>query len=183
MAMRTGRAWTTVALLLILTGLVATATPAQAGEHPRKVWYLSVGDSLSVGVQPDESNTNHPTANGYADQLYQELKKTTPNLALKRLGCAVTETSEEMLLGKSECRRQYKLRVQLADAVAFLLLHRGSVKLVTIDIGANDLEICAGESGIDGDCVRRAFEDLEETCPRSWAPCGGPPAPTFRSSA
>jgi hypothetical protein len=49
--MRTGRAWTTVALLLVLAGLVAMATPAQAGEHPRKVWYLSVGD-LAVGGRP-----------------------------------------------------------------------------------------------------------------------------------
>jgi lysophospholipase L1-like esterase len=168
MAMRTGRAWTTVTLLLILTGLVAMATPAQAGERPKKVWYLALGDSLSVGVQPFASPTdNHPTDNGYADQLYQELKKTTPNLALKKLGCAVTETSADMLHGPSDCRSQYKLRVQLADAVAFLLTHRGSVKLVTIDIGANDIELCGSlETGIDPECVGDAFGSVGMNLPK-----------------
>jgi lysophospholipase L1-like esterase len=164
--MRTGRAWKTVTMLLVLTGLVALAAPAQAGGPPKKVWYLAVGDSLSVGVQPGADGVNHPTANGYADQLHQYLKATTPNLELKKLGCAVTETSENMLKGPSDCRSQYKLKVQLADAVAFLLLHRGSVKLVTIDIGANDLEICAGPTGINQDCVEGAFGDVAANLPK-----------------
>ena len=101
------------------------------------MWYLALGDSLSVGVQPDAANVNHPTTFGYADQLHQALKATTPDLELKKLGCAVTETTTDMLKGPSDCRGQYRLRVQLAAAVAFLLTHRGSVRLVTIDIGAN----------------------------------------------
>ncbi len=166
--MRTGRAWKTVTMLLVLTGLVALAAPAQAGGPPKKVWYLAVGDSLSVGVQPGQ-NGNEPTTNGYADQLYQHLKATKKygNLELKKLGCAVTETSEQMLRGPSDCRSQYKLRVQLADAVAFLLLHRGSVKLVTIDIGANDIEICGSiATGIDPECVQDAFGSVGANLPK-----------------
>jgi lysophospholipase L1-like esterase len=164
--MRTGRTWKTLAVLMVLIGLVVVAGPARANDHGRKLWYLAVGDSLSVGVQPDEDGINHPTTNGYADQLYQQLKATTPHLELKKLGCAVTETSEDMLKGRSDCRSQYKLRVQLADAVAFLLLHRGSVKLVTIDIGANDLEICAGPTGINPTCVEDAFGDVAANLPK-----------------
>ncbi len=72
-----------------------------------------------------------------------------------------------MLKGPSDCRSQYRLRVQLADAVAFLLTHRGSVKLVTIDIGANDLEICGNiETGIDPVCVQDAFSDVGANLPK-----------------
>jgi lysophospholipase L1-like esterase len=34
---------------------------------------------------------------------------------------------------------------QLAAAAAFLRAHRGHVRLVTLDIGANDLEVCGGQ--------------------------------------
>lgn len=165
--MRTGRTWKTLTVLMVLIGLVAVAGPARADDHGRKLWYLALGDSLSVGVQPDAANVNHPTAFGYSDQLYQALKATTPNLELKKLGCAITETTTDMLKGPSDCRSQYRLRVQLADAVAFLLTHRGSVKLVTIDIGANDLEICGSiETGIDPVCVQDAFSDVGANLPK-----------------
>jgi lysophospholipase L1-like esterase len=165
--MRTGRTWKTQTVLMVLIGLVVVAGPAQAGDHGRKVWYLALGDSLSVGVQPDAANVNHPTTFGYADQLHQALKATTPNLELKKLGCAVTETTTDMLRGPSDCRSQYRLRVQLADAVAFLLTHRGSVKLVTIDIGANDIEICGSiPTGIDPACVQDAFSDVGANLPK-----------------
>jgi lysophospholipase L1-like esterase len=165
--MRTGRMWKTLTVLMVLIGLVAVAGPARADDHGRKVWYLALGDSLSVGVQPDAANVNHPTTFGYADQLHQTLKATIPNLELKKLGCAVTETTTDMLKGPSDCRSQYRLRVQLADAVAFLLTHRGSVKLVTIDIGANDLEICGNiETGIDPACVQDAFSDVGANLPK-----------------
>ena len=158
--MRTGRAWKTLTVLLVLIGLVALAAPAQAGDHAQRsgTWRWGIRCRWASSRTPTASITR-PT-NGYADQLYQALKATTPNLELKKLGCAVTETSEDMLKGPSDCRSQYKLRVQLADAVAFLLLHRGSVKLVTIDIGANDLEICASPTGIDPACVEDAFSDV-----------------------
>lgn len=165
--MRTGRTWKTLTVLMVLIGLVAVAGPARADDHGRKLWYLALGDSLSVGVQPDAANVNHPTTFGYADQLHQALKATTPNLELKKLGCAVTETTTDMLKGPSDCRSQYRLRVQLADAVAFLLTHRGSVKLVTIDIGANDIEICGSiPTGIDPACVQDAFSDVGANLPK-----------------
>lgn len=165
--MRTGRTWKALTVLMVLIGLVAMAGPAWASDHGRKVWYLALGDSLSVGVQADAHGVSHPTADGYADQLYQALKATTPNLELKKLGCAVTETTTDMLKGGSDCRSQYRLRVQLADAVAFLLTHRGSVKLVTIDIGANDLEICGNlETGIDPVCVQDAFSHVGANLPK-----------------
>ena len=76
--MRTGRTWKTLTVLTVLIGLIAVAGPARADDHGRKVWYLALGDSLSVGVQPDAANVNHPTTFGYADQLHQALKGHDP---------------------------------------------------------------------------------------------------------
>jgi lysophospholipase L1-like esterase len=163
--MRSGWRRTTTGVLVVLASLVTLATPAHAGsERGRPVWYLSLGDSLSVGVQPT-GGVNHPTTNGYSDQLYQALKSTSPKLQMKKLGCAITETTVTMLRGKGACQDQYKGRSQLADAVAFLREHRGSMALVTIDIGANDLEPCGSLAGIDEECVKERFIDVATNLP------------------
>ncbi len=55
------------------------------------------------------------------------------------------ETTSTMING-GICR--YPDGSQLADAVAFLRSHRGHVFLVTVDIGANDLEDCGSQPGL-----------------------------------
>ena len=181
--MRTGHAWKTMTALLALTGLVALAAPAQAGGDGGGSLVPRAG-GFPVGGRPARCRgIDHPTAHGYADQLYQALKVTKPKLQLKKLGCAVTETSENMLRGPSDCRTQYHLRIQLADAVEFLLKNRGSVALVTIDIGANDIETCGSLAGIDPACVQDAFSDVAANLPRSSPPSGSLRGPTSRSSA
>ena len=92
------------------------------------------------------------------------MKTSNPKLQLKQLGCPITETTVSMLTGKdSTC--QYHRRSQLAEAVAFLREHRGSVALVTIDIGANDIEPCGSLAGIDEACVKKAFIDVAANLP------------------
>jgi lysophospholipase L1-like esterase len=153
-------------MLLVLVSLVTLAAPAHAASGDRPVWYLSLGDSLSVGVQSDGGVSTGPTENGYANQLYEILRSSNPNLRLKQLGCPVTETTVTMLRGKgSTCRDQYHGRSQLAEAVIFLREHRGSVALVTIDIGANDIERCGSLAGIDEACVKDAFMDVAANLP------------------
>jgi lysophospholipase L1-like esterase len=101
-------------------------------------YYLALGDSLSQGVQPDAAGTSVETEQGYPDQLYAMLHPSQPALQLVKLGCP-GETTATMIHG-GICR--YGAGSQLAAAVAFLNAHRGHVRLVTIDIGANDPEDC-----------------------------------------
>ncbi len=164
--MRSGWRRTTMGMLLVLASLVTLAAPAHAGsERGRPVWYLSLGDSLSTGVQPT-GGVNSPTENGYANQLYEILRSSNPKLQLKQLGCPLTETTLAMRRGKdSTCRDQYHGRSQLAEAVTFLREHRGSVALVTIDIGANDIEPCGSLGGIDEACVKTAFINVAANLP------------------
>ena len=109
-------------------------------------YYLALGDSLSQGVQPDAAGASVETGQGYPDQAYAALLRSHPTLRLVKLGCP-GETTSTMLAG-GRCR--YPAGSQLATAGAFLRSHRGRVVLVTLDIGANDLQDCAGRAGPAG---------------------------------
>src|ERR1700687_3625791 len=113
----------------------AVATPA--------TYYLALGDSLSQGVQPDAVGTSVETPYGYPDRVYAALRPSHPTLKLVKLGCP-GETTSTMIDG-GIC--PYPGGSQLKAAVAFLHTHHGRVLLVTIDIGANDPEQCAGQQG------------------------------------
>jgi lysophospholipase L1-like esterase len=115
-------------------------TPAKA---PEPTYYLALGDSLSQGVQPDAAGASVETRYGYPDQVYVALRPSHPTLRLVKLGCP-GETTSTMING-GIC--PYPSGSQLKAAVAFLHTHRGRVLLVTIDIGANDPEQCAGQQG------------------------------------
>jgi lysophospholipase L1-like esterase len=158
--MRNGRGRTTV-ILLVLIGFTALAAPASAGsERARPVYYLALGDSLSKGVQVEDGVA---TDEGYVNQLFAELKASNPRLELHQLGCEVTETTKTMLRGGGTCA--YTHRSQLGDAIAFLRKHRGSVALITIDVGANDIEPCAQGLDIDDECVQKAFIQVAANLP------------------
>jgi lysophospholipase L1-like esterase len=117
-------------LAAVLAGL------SHRGAHP--AYYLSLGDSLAQGIQPGPTGSNGPTAAGYPDQLESMLRTSIPALRLVKLGCS-GETTMTMIEG-GVCR--YPAGSQLAQAIRFLRAHRGSVALVTIDIGANDPNSC-----------------------------------------
>jgi lysophospholipase L1-like esterase len=116
--------------------VTAPVRPPALRPGPR--YYLSLGDSLAAGVQPDLAGASRPTGRGYPDQLYATLRAAVPGLRLVKLGCS-GETSWTMVAG-GLCR--YPAGSQLAAARQFLRAHRGHVELVTIDIGANDPNSC-----------------------------------------
>ncbi len=120
---------------------VTAAGPALAAPRapaPAPAYYVSLGDSLAQGVQPNAKGASVETNQGYADQLYTALKMGNPVLKLEKLGCP-GETTTSMLKG-GICK--YSAGSQLKQAVAFLQAHAGHIQVVTIDIGANDLNPC-----------------------------------------
>lgn len=118
-----------------------------AGASTPKPYYLALGDSLSQGVQPNSSGQSVETNAGYANDLYDLYKYEVPGLQLEKLGCP-GETTGTMISG-GIC--PYALGSQLAQAVSFLGTHH--VALVTIDIGANNVDGCLTASGIDETCI------------------------------
>ena len=119
-------------------------------------YYVSLGTSLSVGVQPNSSGTLLPTDDGYPDQLFDliraDFEAVAPNreLRLVKLGCP-GETLDDMMNGGS-C--PYVAGSQLDAAVDFLGDNAEKVLLLTIDIGGNDFRNadCITDA-VDLDCV------------------------------
>jgi lysophospholipase L1-like esterase len=148
-----GTATATAAMFILVTVVAAGCSGSSAGSRARTTadrspasrthssrpsYYLSLGDSLSRGVQPNSAGASRPTAGGYPNRLYAALRRGQPNLRLVQLGCS-GETSYTMIRG-GICR--YPARSQLVAAESFLRAHRHHVSLVTIDIGANDPNSC-----------------------------------------
>ena len=135
-----------MAALAVIAAAVLTAcsSPPAAKPPPPTSYYLALGDSLSRGVQPDAAGASAETGQGYPDLVYATLLASHPALRLVRLGCP-GETTKTMMHG-GICH--YSAGSQLAAAAAFLRAHRGHVFLVTIDIGANDLEDCGNRPNL-----------------------------------
>lgn len=130
-----------IAAALTLGACDAANELANIGDGDQVFYHVSLGTSLSVGVQPDSNGLRLPTGDGYADQLYDSIRPAFEaggaqprELELVKLGCA-GETLDDMISGGS-CL--YIARSQLDAAVDFLNDNSGRIHLVTIDIGGND---------------------------------------------
>ncbi|HEY6279381.1 MAG TPA: SGNH/GDSL hydrolase family protein [Streptosporangiaceae bacterium] len=142
-----------VTIAALVAGALTAATPALAASRhfsERPGYYLSLGDSLSVGIQPNSAGVDTPTSQGYVNDLYAKLAAADHRLHLVQLGCSGETTGTLINGGICTYRGDRELSPvgtghpagsQLAAAVAFLHRHR-HVSLITIDIGANDLNPC-----------------------------------------
>jgi len=145
--------------VLVTAAACGGSTPAPQARPrapaPRPTYYVSLGDSLSQGVQPNAAGTSVPTPQGYPNQLYAALRRTHPGLRLVKLGCG-GETTTTMING-GIC--SYPAGSQLATAVGFLRSHPGRVSLITIDIGANDSGSCLSRPSVNAvaSCVAKSI--------------------------
>jgi lysophospholipase L1-like esterase len=154
---------TSAAASLAIVGLGASGAAACPRPAPAS-YYLSLGDSLSVGVQPDSHGQQHSTSQGYADDLYATEKAAKPGLRLVKLGCS-GETTGSMIAG-GICHYRGAAS-QLDTAVKFLAAHRGSVRLVTLDIGANDVDSCASPTtGLNAACTQAGLRSIASDLPQ-----------------
>jgi lysophospholipase L1-like esterase len=140
-----------ISSVLMTLALVAfAAAPAFAKPSSTTHYYLALGDSLSVGYQPNATTgVGRETKQGYPNQLAATLGKTIKHLKLVELGCP-GDTTTSMLTGHGNsagfktfhCDRSGGSQLKAAER--FLKAHhaKGEVALVTIDIGANDVDGC-----------------------------------------
>lgn len=139
-----------VAVAAVLGALGIVTAAGATGSSTR--YYLALGDSLSQGMQPDVHGVTRNTTEGYTDQLFAILSRHIRGLRLVKLGCG-GESTGSMITGHGNDRNARLLHCdraggsQLAAAVRFLRAHHaaGEVALVTIDIGANDVDGCTGK--------------------------------------
>jgi lysophospholipase L1-like esterase len=153
------------AALVAVPGIASAAKPAAR-------YYLALGDSLSQGVQPDARGVSLETDQGYADQLFAIERRQVPNLRLVKLGCP-GDTTTSMLSGHGNEANAKLFHCalrggsQLRAAELFLRAHRrpGEVALVTVDIGANDVDGCAAPGVNVGECVSAGEASIKRNLP------------------
>lgn len=126
-------------LALAAAGLVALPGVARAGT-PKPTFYVSVGDSYSVGYQPGVGATT-----GYTGYVAKATRLTLANF-----GCGGATTASIIdsvgcpdVLPHTAGAHRYPTTTQAAAAEAFLTAHRGHIGLITVSIGGNDVTACA----------------------------------------
>ncbi len=146
-------------LILLMLALPGTSHAGKKAER----YYLSLGTSLAVGIQPDATGENQRTDEGYPDQLFSMIKPVAKRLQLVKLGCPGETTQTMVTGGLPGC--DYEFGSQLNDAVNFLQTHGRKVRFVTIDLGVNDLlqSGCINIPVIDEACL---FKAIDETASR-----------------
>jgi lysophospholipase L1-like esterase len=162
----------------VACGAVAAVVPGSAAAKTASPhYYLALGDSLSQGMQPDLNGVTRNTNQGYANDLLAIERHRVHGLKLVQLGCG-GDTTTSMLTGQGNNANARLLHCdraggsQEAAAERFLRAHHhpGEVPLVTVDIGANDVDGCGTvpASQLVG-CVTNGLATINKNLPKIFA--------------
>jgi lysophospholipase L1-like esterase len=141
--------WRRFAVSVSIAGLLTLTLACAAAAAPPPRYYLALGDSLSQGMQPNAQGKTVDTDEGYTDDLLAIERGQIPGLTLVKLGCG-GDTTSSLLTGRGNDQNARALHCdrkggsQLKAAELFLKAHHaaGEVPLITLDIGANDVDGC-----------------------------------------
>jgi len=136
-----------VASFAMAAGVVAVPSVSQAAGT---MYYVSLGDSYSVGYQPS------PTSG--ATSGYTGVVAASKDLTLENFGCGgattdsiltfngvcgVTAYGPPAIAGTVGPSTAGQTQIQAADA--FISSHPGQIGLITVSIGGNDVTACAAQ--------------------------------------
>jgi lysophospholipase L1-like esterase len=137
----------------------APATTSRSATDSVSGAYLALGDSLAAGYQPGGTELRDTA---YPALTASRLERAGVDLSLENLGCSGETTGS--LLDGGKC--SFDEGSQLAQAEAYLAENTGSVRLVTLDIGGNDLLRCATrELTVDEACVTKGLDAVRQNLP------------------
>ena len=149
------------------------AAPSPTGSANAMGYYLVLGDSLAAGYQP--VGGADPTG-GYADDVLAGIRESEPKTTLVNLACP-GERSTTMVSGGT-CT--YDEGSQLNQALAFLHAHDRYTRVVTVQVGANDVQRCVDRAHAEDrhGLYCRQWPTSPRTFRRSWtsSPQGAPEA-------
>jgi len=165
------RIFTLLSVAAVAAGAAALPGSALAKTTPTR-YYLALGDSLSQGMQPDLHGVTRDTDQGYTDDLLATEQARIPNLQLVKLGCG-GDTTGSLLTGHGNDAAAKLLHCdraggsQLTAAISFLKAHHnpGEVPLITIDIGANDVDGCVSATDVTT-CVGQGIAAIGHDVPK-----------------
>ena len=134
------------AAVVVAGTVLALVLVENPGVSPR-LYYLSLGDSYSIGYQPGTGGTA-----GYTGYVAGKL-----SLKAEDFGCGGA-TSSSILTSNgcgdpaSQDAVHYMGITQEQAALDFIAAHKGTVRLITVSIGGNDFDACT-----TAPCVRSAM--------------------------
>lgn len=149
-----------------------TATPSATSSTPEPdagiAWYLALGDSLAAGYQPTNPGDHTDREGGYAGLVRDRVARAQPGRPapeLVNLACP-GETTTTLADGG---RCTYPEGSQLAAALAALRERGDHPGLITLQVGANDVQRCVtlagGAAGVDEACVAGGLETVRTRLP------------------
>ncbi len=141
-----------------------TAAPTTSAAEPSpgpSGAYLALGDSLAAGYQPGGAELRDAA---YPALAASRLGRAGAELTVENLGCSGETTGT--LLDGGKCT--FDEGSQLAQAEAWLEENADDVRLVSIDIGGNDLLRCAtDELTVDEACVGKGLRAVSRNLPEA----------------
>jgi GDSL-like lipase/acylhydrolase family protein len=161
--------WAVIGLAVaVIAGGVAVAASrhATAGGSAgfTSLFYLDVGASASLGVQPTGNPAHNGafTAEGYGNDIVRLEAARGVTVTLDKVGC-MGETAQSMVGSGDHC---YKMPVtQLSTAIAFLEAHQSDPGIVSVDIGFNDVRPCLWVVPLAGACAEAGIAAVKKDEP------------------
>ncbi len=131
-----------------------TATPLPDGPL-----YLALGDSLAAGYQPGGAELRD---SAYPALAAARLGRAGGGLGVVNIACSGETTGS--LIDGGTC--EYAAGSQLDQAEAVLRERSGDVRLVSVDIGGNDLLHCAARLQVDAACASEGLGTVSKNLPQ-----------------
>jgi lysophospholipase L1-like esterase len=132
------------ALAVLAAATTLLLSPSTTGATSSPTYYVSVGDSYSIGYQPDPTLA---LRHGYTNTVLSLEQKRGTSLTLVNFGCGGATTAS--LLTSKGCPLgalhgpRYPTTSQATAALQFIAAHHGHIGLITVSIGGNDITACA----------------------------------------
>ncbi len=136
------------------------AAPSPTGSGNAMGYYLVLGDSLAAGYQP---GSGVDLTGGYAGDVLAGIQSRDPKTHLVNLACP-GERSTTMVSGGT-CA--YDEGSQLDQALEFLHAHGRYTRVITVQVGANDVQRCVDRATlvIDMPCIQAGMADVATYLP------------------
>lgn len=136
----------------------SSAPSPSAGGAAGSRTYLALGDSLAAGYQPGGTELRDTA---YPALTAARLGRGGQELTVENLGCSGETTTTLVKGGKCD----FAGGSQLVAAERYLAANKGTVALVTVDIGGNDLLRCAKGLTVDSACVTQGLGTVRTNLP------------------
>jgi hypothetical protein len=151
-------------VVAVSAGIVVVNSHRATGGQSSSLFYLAIGASASLGVQPTgvPAHNGAFTTEGYGDDVVRLEAAQGRTVTLEKIGC-MGETAQSMAGVGDHCYKRPS--TQLSTAVDFLRAHHSDSGLVSIDIGFNNVRRCLWVVPLATQCANQGIAAVRLNMP------------------